>query len=359
LPEFDGDKSLEATPHRREEARKHGHVPRSHDLATVVVLLLGLLWLGLLGNQLLGFLGALLKEQLGGAAWLEAGPDFVVAESYRLLLGLGQVLLPVFGLVLVAAVVANVVQVGFFFLPEKALPDITRLDPLQGARRVFSLANAVRLLFGIFKIAVIGLVAYVSLAGKAEEILALTEHSVPEIARYLGGILFWTTVKIGIALLVLAILDYLFQRWKYERDIRMTPRELREELKNLEGNPEVLSRRRAVQRQLTLSRISSAVPKADVVITNPTEIAVAIQYVPDEMAAPIVVAKGAGFVAERIRRLALEHGIPVLERKPLAQALYREVNINQPIPRDKYAAVAEVLAYVYQLKGKRIPEPPS
>jgi len=137
--------------------------------------------------------------------------------------------------------------------------------------------------------------------------------------------------------------------------LRMTPQEVREELKNLEGDPQILGRRRAVQRQLAAHRLTEAVPKADVVITNPTELAVAIQYDPKSMHAPVVVAKGAGLIAERIRRLAAEHRIPIIEKKPLAQALYRDVEVNHPIPQDRYAAVAEVLAYVYQLKGKRIP----
>jgi flagellar biosynthetic protein FlhB len=137
----------------------------------------------------------------------------------------------------------------------------------------------------------------------------------------------------------------------------MTPQEVREEMKNLEGNPQVAARRRVVARQLMLNRLSSAVPKADVVVTNPTQLAVALQYNPEEMAAPVVVAKGAGLIATRIRRLALENNIPILERKPLAQALYRDVELNHPIPADKFAAVAEVLAYVYQLKGKKIPTP--
>jgi len=168
-------------------------------------------------------------------------------------------------------------------------------------------------------------------------------------------ILLWTTIKIGIALLVLAILDYGFQRWKHEQDLKMTPQEVREELRNLEGDPHIIARRKAVQRQLVLNRLSETVPKADVVITNPTELAVAVQYEPETMAAPIVVAKGAGVMAQRIRRLAIENNIPIVEKKPLAQALYRDVDVNQPIPQDKYAAVAEILAYVYQLKGKEIP----
>jgi flagellar biosynthesis protein FlhB len=203
----------------------------------------------------------------------------------------------------------------------------------------------------------VGAVAWMCLLGQREKILGMIELSVPQIASCLVQILLWTAVKIAIALVILAILDYGFQRWKHERDIRMTPQEVREELKNLEGNPQIIARRRVVQRQIALNRLSSAVPKADVVITNPTELAVAIQYEPETMAAPIVVAKGAGLIATRIRRLALEHGIPIVEKKPLAQALYRDVDVNHPIPQEKYAAVAEVLAYVYQLQGKRIPVP--
>ena len=164
-----------------------------------------------------------------------------------------------------------------------------------------------------------------------------------------------TCLKIGIALLILAIFDYGYQRWKHEQDLRMTTQEVREEFKMLQGDPHIIARRRQVQRQLVMNRLKSSVPKADVVVTNPTELAVAIQYDPDTMEAPIVVAKGAGVLAQQIRRLALEHNIPILERKPLAQALYKHVDVNKPIPADQYAAVAEILRYVYQLQGKTLP----
>ena len=173
-------------------------------------------------------------------------------------------------------------------------------------------------------------------------------------AAFLVSIVLWTRSKIAGALLVLALLDYRYQRCKFEQDLRMTPQEVREEMRNLQGDPQVIARRRAVQRQLVLNRLSQTVPKADVIVTNPTELAVAIQYDASTMNAPVVVAKGAGLLAQRIRRLALENGVPIVERKPLAQALYRDVDINQPVPDTMYAAVAEVLAYVYHLKGKSI-----
>ena len=359
MPEQDAEKSQEATQHRRQQARQQGQVAKSQDLGSAVLLILGLVCLMMLGGGLNDFLGGYSRRQLGGDAWLSADLDFAVSEWNWTISALARTVLPIFGILLVGAVGVNLVQVGFLFLPEKLAPDITRLDPIKGIRRLFSLTNAVRLAFSLFKILVIAVVAFASLYQQRDTILGLTALAVPEISQYLVEILFWTAAKIALALLILALLDYAFQRWKHEQDIKMTPREMREEMKNLEGNPEVIARRRQVQRQLALNRLSEAVPKADVVITNPTELAIAIQYEPETMAAPIVVAKGAGVLAQRIRQLALEHGIPIVEKKPLAQALYRDVEISHPIPADKYAAVAEVLAYVYQLQGKTIPTPPA
>jgi flagellar biosynthetic protein FlhB len=354
MAEHDADKSQEPTLHRRQKAREQGHVAKSQDLGSAVLLLLALGCLIALGGGLVNFLGAYCQQQLSGEAWLSADVGFVLRQWKLTLNALAGQLLPILGLLLLGAVGVNVVQIGFLFLPQKLAPDISRLDPIKGAQRLFSLSNVVRLAFGIFKILVIATVAFASLYHERDTILGLADREVPQIAAYLFHVLFWTAAKIAVALLVLALLDYGFQRWRFEKDLRMTPQEVREEMKHLEGNPEITARRRQVQRQLALHRLSAAVPKADVVITNPTELAVAIQYEPETMAAPIVVAKGAGVIALRIRQLALQHGIPVVEKKPLAQALYREVDIDHPIPKDKYAAVAEVLAYVYQLQGKTI-----
>jgi flagellar biosynthetic protein FlhB len=355
MAETDGDKTQDATPHRRQQAREEGQVAKSHDLASAALLLVGLVALLWLGTPVVNMLQNYATEQLGGDAWLSTDPQFLVAHGHRVISALAACLLPIFGLLLFTAIAVNLFQVGFLFLPEKLAPDLNRLNPLQGLSRLFSLANLVRLVMGLLKMALVGSVAYVSLYGQREKILGLAGMSVPEIASFLVEIIVWTSIKIAFALLVLAVLDYGFQWWKHERDLRMTTQEVREELKNLEANPQMVARRRQVQRQLAMHRISAAVPKADAVITNPTELAIAVQYDAEKMAAPIVVAKGAGVLAARIRKLALEHGVPILERKPLAQALFREVEINHPIPQGRFAAVAEVLAYVYQLKGKKIP----
>lgn len=359
MAENDADKSQDATPHRRQQAREEGHVPKSQDLASAALLLFGLLTLLMLGGGLVEVLGRYFVQQLGGTPWLSADPEFAVAQWHQTVFVLARYVLPIFGLLMLAGVAANFLQVGFLFLPEKLVPDITRLSPLQGLQRLFSVTNFVRLLMGLLKMLLVAGIAYMSLYNERDKILGMTAMALPQIAAYLAEILIWTGIKIAMALLVLAAIDYGFQRWKHERDLRMTPQEVREELKNLEGNPQVIARRKQVQRQLAEHRLADVVPKADVVITNPTELSIAIQYEPATMAAPIVVAKGAGLIAQRIRKLALEHNIPIVEKKPLAQALYREVELNHPVPQDKYAAVAEVLAYVYQLKGKKIPTPRS
>lgn len=355
MAETTGEKSQDATPHRRQQAREEGHVAYSQDLASSAVWLAALVTLLYLGGPLTKHLGQLLARYLGGQAWLEADTGFLLAQGRDVLWGLATTLLPILGLLLVWGGLANVLQFGLLLVPDKLAPDWSRINPLSGLARLFSLSNVVRLSFGVFKIVVAAAVAALAIYQRRDEILALAGMDLLQIGTLLWDLCIWTAIKVGLALLALAILDFGYQWWKREQDLRMTPQEVREEMRNLQGDPQVIARRRAVQRQLAANRLTSAVPKADVVVTNPTELAVALQYDPATMNAPIVLAKGAGVLAQRIRQLALEHGIPIVEKKPLAQALYRDVELNQPIPDQLYAAVAEVLAYVYQLKGKPIP----
>jgi flagellar biosynthetic protein FlhB len=259
---------------------------------------------------------------------------------------------------MLGGILSSVFQVGFLWLPDKLSPDISRLSLLSGFQRIFSLAGTMRLGFGLLKVLLVGIVATSVVWMRWDEVLRCSALGPGELGAFLIDISLKTVLWAAVALVILAVLDYAAQRWKYEQDLRMTHQEIREEMRNMQGDPQIMSRRRAIQRQMVMHRISSSVPKADVIVTNPTELAIAIQYTPEEMKAPIVVAKGAGVLAQRIRKLGLEHDIPVVERKPLAQLLYKEVDIGKPVPTDSYAAVAEVLAYVYQLKGKTMPKPP-
>jgi flagellar biosynthetic protein FlhB len=323
----------------------------SQDLAAAALLTVGLLVLVAMSGPALAFFENFAREQLG-EAWLSTDRDAIALFWWSSGWGMAKALLPILGVLLIAGILAHLFQVGFLYLPQRLAPDLSRINPLAGFSRIFSLASAMQLLFGCFKIVIVAAVAWWSLSGRKEELLGLATLELPQIASFMTDVLLWTSIKVCVALFILALMDYLYQYWRHEKQLRMTPQEVREEMKNLQGNPEVIARRRNVQRQLAMNRLKSAVPKADVVITNPTELAIAIQYDMETMAAPIVVAKGAGVIAAQIRRLALANGIPIVEKKPLAQALYKEVELNHPIPDKMYAAVAEVLAYVYQLKGK-------
>lgn len=358
MPEQFGDKTHEATPHRREKAREEGHVARSHDLASAITLLCGILLLLYSGGRTATYFGGLSQATLGNPLLLQDDSGAAIRVGQQLTWDLAGVVLPFLAALLIAAVAVQVGQVGFLFVPEKLALDWTRIDPLKGWQRIVSLTNFVRLGFGLIKLVVIGAVAFWVLAGKWDSILSAWELDTWTLAQFLVEIVLWTALKIALALLALAVFDYGFQRWKYEQDLRMSTQEIREEFRSLQGDPQVLQRRKAVQRQLMLNRIGTAVPKADVVVTNPTELAIAIQYDFETMPTPIVVAKGAGHVAQKIRRLALENGVPIVERKELARILYKAVEIGKPIPAEQFAAMAEVLRYVYQLQGKPLPTLP-
>jgi flagellar biosynthetic protein FlhB len=358
MAEHSGEKSFDATPHRRQEAREQGQVVFSQDLASAAMLMLAVILLMLLGGGVVEFCAKVLQHQLGTVAELHASQKTMLAEWLRIGYGLAIVLVPILGFLMLGGVLASVFQVGLLWVPDRIAPDFSRLSLLAGLGRIFSLSGTARLGFGLVKVIVVSGVAITVLWLRRDEVLRAGTQEIPQLARFFVSISLGTMLWIGLALLILAIFDYGVQRWKYEQDLRMTHQEVREEMKNLQGDPQIIARRRAIQRQMVLNRISGTVPKADVVITNPTELSVAVQYDPQEMAAPVVVAKGAGVLAQRIRRLALENNIPIVERKPLAQLLYKEVDIGKPIPPDSYAAVAEVLAYVYQLQGKKLPMPP-
>lgn len=355
MPEQSGEKTQEATQYRRQQAREHGQVARSYDLGSAALLLGALVAILWMGGTVVAAMGVVAERYLGGDAWLSTDVSTMSHEFSTTMLGLATAVLPLLLVMLAVAIAINIAQVGLLFVPEKIVPDISRIDPIAGFSRVFSMASVMRLVFGFFKVGLVAAVAYSCLAGEFDDVLSLIALDAGPIGSFLSESLIWTGIKIAGALLLLALLDYGYQWWRQEQDLRMTSQEVREEMKNLQGDPQVIARRRAAQRQLVLNRVKSTVPKADVVITNPTELAIAIQYEHGAMAAPVVIAKGAGVLAARIRRLALENGVPIVEKKPLAQLLYKEVEINHPIPAKLYATVAEVLAYVYQLKGKKMP----
>ena len=345
------EKTEEPTPRRREEARQRGQVPKSREVAAVAVLSGGLLAFFVGGSYMVGQMMVVYRH------FLHFGPprlDLKAAEEIlwvAVTLGMKAVF-PVVLLVFVLAFLSLYLQVGGVVAWEALQPKWERINPLEGFKRLFSLPSLVELLKSIFKIVIIGLVSYFVISGEKERILLLAGQGVEHVGRELFAMARGLLLKVLFALLALALLDFLFQRWETERHLRMTKEELKEEMKQTEGDPWVKSRIRQIQRSMAQKRMMSEVPKADVIITNPQHLAVAIKYELGEMPAPQVLVKGAGFLALKIREVAEAHGVPIVENPPLAQALYREVEEGEYIPQELYQAVAEVLAFVYRLKGK-------
>lgn len=356
MAESAGDKKHEATEYRRRKAREEGNVVRSADLGSATLLLVGVVLLDVTGPAMMEAFAMVLRDQLGTPFdWAMDTRTWIT----RLLLAVSRsslALLPLMAGVFLTSMIIHFVQVGPLWLPDKLTPDLQRINPLSGLQRVFSILNASRLGFGLIKIGLVVGILVFGVWSRWDAVLSLGAANLETVASFVWETLVDLGRNVAIGLLVLAIVDYSFQRWKYEQDLMMTDEELREEFKMTQGDPQTKARRRRVQRELAGQRVQTDVPKADVVITNPTELAVALQYDPLTMKAPIVLAKGADLVAARIRKIALEHGIPIVERKPLAQALFRHVDIGKPIPATEYAAVAEVLKYVYQVQGRKLPD---
>ncbi len=353
-----GDRTEQATPRKRQEARERGQVARSPDL-TVGVLLLGafsalLLW----GERMAAGIAGLMRACWSGADTVDFSIGGMCSFFLQQALGVALVLWPFLLVVAALAFLGNFLQVGPLWAGALLTPDITRVSPVRGFQRIFSLRGVIRTVMGIAKVALIGLVVYLVLVKYVDP------HRGAPLLAFFGEDLFGAVanaikaacelgIACGVVMCLLAVLDYAYHRWQHEADLRMTKFEIREEMKRFEGDPRIKERRRRIQRQIAFQRYLKEVPKADVVVTNPTEYAVAIAYAEQADAAPRVVAKGEGLLALRIRETAMEAGVPVVQRPPLARALYALVEVGHEIPRQLYEAVAEVLAYVWRMSGAR------
>jgi len=348
---FAGEEKTEpATPHRRREARRKGQVFHSLELNAAAVLLTCGLTVFFLLPLWQAELVAFTKE-----TFLTPAADWEVADAYRLLLyfllRFAYLAVPVLLAGLTAALLVSYLQVGFVFSLEPVAFRLDRLNPVAGLGRLFSRRSLVTLVRNLVKLVIVGWVAVSSIRGEYALIPRLPLVGIEGFLAFLKRLSWRLVWQSGLAALVLAVFDFLYQRWEYEQSLRMSQQEIKEELKETEGRPETRVRVRERQRQLARARMLHRVPEADVVITNPTHYAVALKYDAARMAAPEVIAKGAGLIAERIKQLAREHGVSIVENKPLAQALYRTVEVGESIPATFYRAVAEVLAYVYRQKG--------
>ncbi|MGI9951201.1 flagellar biosynthesis protein FlhB [Moorellaceae bacterium AZ2] len=346
---FAEEKTEEATPHRLQEVRRKGQAARSNDLTTALVLLVIIPFLYWRRDVFLEGMARLVGEFVSRPRQ-DFDADTLGALLYPALWEMGEMLVLLFGLAAAVGVAANFAQVGFLFSGENISPRLENLDPIKGLQRLFSRRSLVELVKGLGKVFLTGAVVWQIVRGRFYDLLFTMDMSLVQVLETVSHLVFQVALAAVTVFLAIAVLDYLFQKREFLRSLRMTKTELKEELKQTEGDPLVRSRLREKQRQLARHRMMHAVPRATVVITNPTHLAVALRYQEQE-GAPRVVAKGAGSIARRIVEVARENRVPVVQNPPVAQALYRQVELDQEIPVELYQAVAEILAHIYRLQG--------
>ncbi len=350
MPEdIGGEKVFPPTPRKKERAREEGNVARSQDLTSAVGLFAGLIALWFVPPFTYVYFLDMFKHFLGEKWILSITPEniqllFLEITKYILIGALPYVLIMMAGGLAIAFA-----QVGFLWTGKPLIPKLNRINPISGFKKYFSLRTYYELAKNIAKLALLIVVVYYALRNRWQEILSLPYFSVFDILYLTANLFLALWWRIALALLVLGIIDYGFQWWQREQDLRMTMREMQEEIKETEGDPAIKRRVRQMQKQIAYQRMLREVPKADVIITNPTRLAVALRYDMKSMSAPVVVAKGARLIAEKIREIAIQHQVPIVQKPELAQVLYKTVNIGEPIPENLFRAVAEVLAFVYQI----------
>ncbi|NLK20776.1 MAG: flagellar biosynthesis protein FlhB [Epulopiscium sp.] len=346
-------KTEKATPRKRSKAREEGQVAKSMEINTAFLLIFMFAAIRLFAPFMYGRLTSIFERTY----ILYPKLDDLFVESYILKFVpyiLTQILIiiaPLFAVAMIVGVTVNFVQVGWHPTLKPLKPKFSRLNPISGMSRLFSKHSLVELLKSIIKITIVSLVIYNSVIGEVKNIILLLDMDLMQMIKYIGKVIINIGLKVGMFFLFISAADYAYQRFEHEENLKMTKEEIKEEYKMTEGNPQIKSKIRQKMREASMRRMMQEIPKADVVITNPTHYAIAIQYDSNVASAPIVIAKGVDYLAMRIKTIAAESEIEIVENKPLARTLYQTVDIGQEIPPDLYQAVAEILAFVYSLKN--------
>lgn len=351
MADNDAEKTEEATQARREDFRKKGQVVNSRELGNCLFILGSAAAIFVLGRFFFTELYAIFKYSFGPdmAVMVRQGDILAMAK----MAGAKTLLLiaPVFGISAIIGIGSTVLQTGFLNVEDALTPKFEKIDPIAGFKRMFSLKTVVEALKAILKLIFIGAIVLMIIKSEVMHLPYLVEYSVEQLFEYLGSITIRLLGGIGMALGVLTVADYFFQRWDLDKKMMMTKQEVKEEHKSREGDPMIKARIRKIQREMSNRRMMDKVPQADVIITNPTHIAIALKY-DANLPAPQLIAKGADLIAEKIRAIAKEHNIPIVENKPLARTMYKTMKLGQVIPKELFVAVAEVLSYVYKLRRK-------
>lgn len=350
---FAGEKTEKATPKKRQDARKKGQVVKSQDVTSALVLLAVFVFLffiaGSTRDELLSFFRQTFIHDINVEnITIESVMELFISTSIEM----AKVILPIMAIAVVAAIAGNYFQFGLLLTMEPLKFDLTKMDPIKGLKRIFSLKAIIELLKSTLKIAFIGGVTTLILWTNITEVLALSFKSPWETLSTVGRLVGLMGIAASIVLLVISILDWFYQKFDYEKNLKMSKQDIKDEYKNSEGDPLIKSKIKQRQREMAMRRMMSEVPTADVVITNPTHFAIALKYDEESMEAPRVIAKGADFVAQKIKLIAKEHDVIMVENRPLARAMYDQVEIGDQVPEEFFKAIAEILAYVYRMKRK-------
>ena len=349
----DDDKTEKASPKRKSDAREKGQVLQSKDITGAVLLMVSFFTLKLSANHMYTNIAEFTKKTFVHYTLQE---DLLSPASFTVLASEIMILLltivgPILGVMLATGLVVSYAQVGFLFTTKTLQPKFEKLNPLEGFKRIFSVHAVMELVKSLFKITAVGYTAYDYIKKEANNMTVLLNMEVMQIASYIGNTAINIALRMGMMLVIIGVIDYIFQWRQHEKGLMMSKQEVKEEYKQSEGNPQIKGKIKEKQREISMRRMMADIPKADVVITNPTHFAVAIRYDANVSAAPLVIAKGQDYIALRIKEIAKEHNIQIVENKPLARSLYATAEIGDEIPADLYQAVAEVLAFVYSLKN--------
>lgn len=344
-----GEKTEEATPRRRSQARDEGQVAFSAEVNTALLLLLGLIGIGLATPWLFNAAAVCVRTTISEGLGREITADTAIPTMFALAAPFALPTAVLVGLAFAAGLIASLAQVGLHLSGKALIPKPERVNPMTGFGRLFGKRALARFLVNLCKLTLIVLIAWSVVRADIPH-LGYFDLDVARRTAADASLIWWLGIKLAAVLALIAAADFIYQRWQHGQDLMMTKQEVKEEMKQSEGDPMVKAKIRQIQRQMAQRRMMAEVPKADVVITNPTHVAVALKYDQAKMAAPVVVAKGYDEVAQRIKAIAAEHHIPMVENVPLARALAKEVDIGKPVPTKWYQSVAEVLAAVYRLR---------
>ncbi len=346
-----GEKTEPATAKRRREARQNGQVLKSQEVNTAVILLVMFFALQMFGMDMIRGMAAFVTAFLAPGMMSKPLSAVDVPPLFMTVLyEFTMTILPVCMIALGIGVIINILQVGFLFTTKPLRPKLSKLNPLNGFKNMFSINALVELAKSILKVAILAVIIYGEYIRNMPFFTMMMQVDLISSAKKIFEMIFSLAFQTGLAFAILAAFDYLYQRWKFEKDLKMSKQEVKDEWKLSEGNPEIKGKIKQKQREMSMMRMIQEVPHADVVITNPTEYAVALEYDDTKPNAPKVIAKGKDFVAAKIKEIARESGVEIVENKPVAQALYVYCEIGDEIPADMYQAIAEILAYVYRLK---------